>query len=757
MNDLPETRSVQDSSTQLLNLTIDGMTCGSCVLHVEKALKALPGVDAVTVNLATEKANIRFFGKSFEDFSKLAIQAVKKSGYEAELIHADDFSLKTKKVAWFSPGSPWPFILAAILAFPLAVPMILMPFAIHLMLPAWGQFLLALPVQIVFGARFYIAAYKAVRSGTANMDLLVALGTSAAFGLSLYSWSQGMGHELYFEASAVVITFVLLGKWLEARAKLQTTQAIRALQAMWPQSAKVLTSTDGSTSVKDVPLDQVLAGDMVVIFPGERVPVDGVVEEGAGTIDESMLSGESIPVEKVKGIAVTGGSMNGESRLLVKATSVGVESTLAKMIRMVENAQAQKASIQRLVDQVSAWFVPAVLFIALLTLILNVYFLADIQVAIIRAVSVMVIACPCALGLATPAAIMVGTGVAAGRGILIKDAQMLEVTHRLNVVVFDKTGTVTEGHPTLLYMSGVVHEQLKASELEIHDFLATASALQAGSEHPLGKAVIQAFNHQYPNSEGYSAKNIRAIPGVGIEGQMMTGPWLGQTLRLISHHAYQENSKNLPQVVQQLSPWLEEGRTISWLMNQADETLAVFVFGDDIKQSAYAAMAHLKSMGIKTIMLSGDNSAAAQYIGRKLGMSEVYGAMLPQNKATWIFNYKQAHPLDVLAMVGDGINDAPALAAADVGMAMASGTDVAMSVAGITLMRGDLNLIAQAIELSKRTWRKIQENLFWAFIFNVVGIPLAALGFLTPVVAGMAMAFSSVTVLSNALLLKRVK
>ena len=306
-------------------------------------------------------------------------------------------------------------------------------------------------------------------------------------------------------------------------------------------------------------------------------------------------------------------------------------------------------------------------------------------------------------------------------------------------------------------MSGVVGGEFSSTELESFDQLAAAAALQAGSEHPLGKAVINAINSKYPNSPTQNAKNIHTIPGVGIEGQMMDGPWLGKTLRLISHHAYLENSRNLPQLIRVVLPWLEQGRTISWLLSEGGDTLAVFIFGDEIKQSAFPAIRSLRMMGIKTVMLSGDNSAAAEYIGRRLDMSEVYGGMLPQNKATWVLNYKKSHPQEVLAMVGDGINDAPALAAADVGIAMSSGTDVAMSAAGITLMRGDLNLIVQAIQLSKRTWRKIQENLFWAFIFNIVGIPLAAFGFLTPVVAGMAMAFSSVTVISNALLLKRFK
>lgn len=751
-----EDKSTDVNESELVTLDVEGMTCASCVFRVEKALKQLPNVEAVSVNLATEKANIRFIARR-EHQSQLAIDAVRKSGYEAQLTPIDTFSIQKKKIGFMAPQSPWPFALAALLSLPLALPMLLMPWGIHTMLPGWIQFCLALPVQVIFGGRFYVAAYKALRAGSGNMDLLVAIGTSSAFGLSLYAMYKGHGHELYFEASAVVITFVLLGKWLEARAKYQTTEAIRALQSMWPQVARVLThQSDGSNQEKEVPLIQVLTGDIVVVLPGERIPVDGEVIEGSGSVDESMLSGEALPVEKVIGTHVTGGSMNGESRLLVKATSVGVESTLAKMIRMVENAQAQKAPIQKLVDLVSSWFVPIVILFAVLAFILNWYFSGNVELAILRAVSVMVIACPCALGLATPAAIMVGTGVAAKEGILIKDAQMLEVTHQLNVVVFDKTGTITQGAPKLLFF-GAIDKNLNVSlDSQLNDdALRAAAALQTGSEHPLAKAVIQAVEKL--NSENLNlvqqAGDIHSITGVGIEGQLINGPWQGQKLRLISHRAFLE--LNPAVAVDLVKDWLSQGKTISWLVTQSNETIALLVFGDDIKPSAAPAIKALTGMGIKTIMLSGDHPEAANTIGKQLLMTEVHGGMLPQDKSQWLLDYKVNNPKAILAMVGDGVNDAPALAAADVGMAMSSGTDVAMHAAGVTLMRGDLMLIVKAIQLSKATWKKIQQNLFWAFIFNIIGIPLAAAGFLTPVVAGAAMAFSSVTVLTNALLLKR--
>ena len=756
---MSQTDNVGTHDTELVTLDVEGMTCASCVFRVEKALKQLPGVEAVSVNLATEKANIRFTGNSptDQDKAQLAINAVKKSGYEAQLTPLDSFTIQKKSIGFMSPQSPWPFALAALLSLPLALPMLLMPWGIHAMLPGWIQLCLALPVQVIFGARFYVAAYKALRAGSGNMDLLVAIGTSSAFGLSLYALYQGHGHELYFEASAVVITFVLLGKWLEARAKFQTTEAIRALQSMWPQVARVLSiQADGRILEKEVPLAQVLTGDQVVILPGERIPVDGEVIEGSGSVDESMLSGEGLPVEKTVGSRVTGGSMNAESRLLVRATSVGVESTLAKMIRMVENAQAQKAPIQKLVDVVSAWFVPIILIIALFTLLLNWYFTGHVELAILRSVAVLVIACPCALGLATPAAIMVGTGVAAKEGILIKDAQMLEVTHQLNVVVFDKTGTITQGAPKLLFFAAIDQDLNVSNNIQFNeDALGAAAALQTGSEHPLAKAVIQAAESLNKPQLIQQASDIHAMTGVGIEGRLINGPWQAQVLRLISHRAFTETAKGGLVATQQVNEWLSQGKTISWLVSEKQDAIAMLVFGDDIKPSAAPAIKALTQMGIKTIMLSGDHPQAAKTIGEQLMMTEVHGGMLPQDKAAWLLAYKANNPHSILAMVGDGVNDAPALAAADVGMAMSSGTDVAMHAAGVTLMRGDLMLIVKAIALSKDTWKKIQQNLFWAFIFNVIGVPMAAFGLLTPVVAGAAMAFSSVTVLTNALLLKK--
>lgn len=750
------------SSTELLTLDVDGMTCASCVFRVEKALKKLPGVEAVSVNLATEKASIRYLpGQqvSKEQYAQLAIDTVEKSGYQATVHSESDHTQALKKIGFLSPQSPWPVILSACLSLPLAAPMMLMPFGIHAMLPGIWQLFLALPVQVIFGARFYVAAYKALRAGAGNMDLLVAIGTSAAFGLSLYGLFKGH-HELYFEASAVVITFVLLGKWLEARAKYQTTEAIRALQAMWPEFARIELSAQNENLhkiQKEVPLSQVVVGDHVIVLPGERIPVDGLVLEGHGVVDESMLSGEGMPVDKKAGSKVTGGSMNGESRLLLEVISVGVESTLAKMIRLVENAQAQKAPIQKLVDQVSAWFVPIVVLVGLVTLLATWWFTQDIELAIIRSVSVLVIACPCALGLATPAAMMVGTGVAAKYGILIKDAQMLEVTHRLQTIVFDKTGTLTLGQPKLLHLQAIHSQAGQSDEDASRVILGLAAALQAGSEHPLAKAILREQQEKTNSQEQeiLRATEIKAIPGVGLSGKLENGIYQGHTLKLVSHHYFSELQPEFSDKNQVIKVWLSEGNTVSWLLDMNDQALGVFAFGDQIKPSAIPALRALDQMGIKTVMLSGDHPEAAKAIGAQLGISQVQAGMLPEDKAHWLLQFKAAHREQAIAMVGDGVNDAPALAAADVGMAMASGTDVAMHAAGVTLMRGDLMLIVHAIDLSKKTWRKIQQNLFWAFIFNTVGIPMAAFGLLTPVLAGAAMAFSSVTVLGNALLLKR--
>jgi Cu+-exporting ATPase len=614
----------------------------------------------------------------------------------------------------------------------------------HWMLDPLLQWLLATPVQFWLGARFYRAGWAALRAGTGNMDLLVALGTSAAYGLSLVLWLRDpevMVH-LYFESAAVVITLVLFGKWLETRAKRQTTEAIRALEALRPASARV--RRDGIE--REIPLAELAVGDLVVVRPGERLPADGIVEEGRSHADESLLTGESLPVAKQPGDRVTGGAVNAEGLLLVRTAAVGAESTLARIVRLVESAQAHKAPIQRLVDRVSAVFVPVVIGIALLTLLAWGFATGDWSAGVLNAVAVLVIACPCALGLATPAAIMVGTGTAARHGILIKDAEALELAHAVRIVAFDKTGTLTEGRPQLVAAEPAADAALTREEL-----VTLAAALQSGSEHPLAAAVRAAASGSVP-----PVQDLRALPGRGVAGTVG-----GRALQLGSTRLMDELGAARGALEARALELQSEGRSVSWLVQTGDgapHVLGLFAFGDTLKPGAAAALAQLRALGVRTLMISGDNAGSANAIGRALGIDEVRAEVLPGQKAEIVAALRGPH--GKVAMVGDGINDAPALAAADVGMAMAGergGTDAAMQAAGITLLRGDLALVAQAIHLSRRTTAKIRQNLFWAFFYNVVGIPLAALGLLNPVVAGAAMALSSVSVVTNALLLKRWK
>ena len=745
------------ANSDFYTLDIGGMTCASCVGRVEKALGKIPGLEAVTVNLATEQARIRLKSGSVTTIANV-IAAVEKTGYEAKLSDSKGpHCEKPPKSFWAADGLAR-VILSFTLSAPLFLPMFLMPFGIHWSLSPLWQLALATPVQFILGWRFYKAGFKSLMAGVGNMDLLVALGTSSAYGLSVYLMltSVHAQHELYFEGAAVIICMVLLGKWLEARAKRQTSEAIRALQKLWPEHAKVLDPAlviDRNTALdqyRDLPLDQVLPKDRVLVLPGERIPVDGIILMGNSHVDESLLTGESEPLKKQVGSTVIGGALNGEGVLIIEAQAVGVESVLSKIINLVEEAQTQKAPIQKLVDQVSAIFVPTVIVIAIITGIANWLYLDSASIAILRAVSVLVIACPCALGLATPAAIMAGTGVAARFGILIKDPQVLEQAHRLNIVAFDKTGTLTIGHPRLLALMPFV----SSPESEI---LATAAGLQLGSEHPLAKALLDAAKEQ--NISPIANSESKALPGIGIAGIPNFGPWADKRLCLQSiasldvHPEYQS-------ILAKAQACFDLGQTVSVLMNAEAPTspIALLAFGDELKPNAKAAITALHQLGIHTVMLSGDNQASAARVAQSIGMDEVYGQIMPGNKAEIIRQLQM--PGDHakrhwVAMVGDGVNDAPALASADVGMAMSTGTDVAMQAAGITLMRGDPSLVADAIDISKRTWNKIRQNLFWAFIFNATGIPLAALGYLSPMLAGSAMALSSFCVLSNALLLKR--
>ena len=709
-------------TSNLIQLPIEGMTCASCAARVEKALKRVPGVASAEVNLATESASVALA----EGASPQAlVAAVREAGYEAR------FGVPARPAV---DRSWWPAALAAALTVPLFLPM--SGFA---ELPGWLQLALATPVQFWLGARFYRAGWKAVLARSGNMDLLVALGTSAAFALSVYLLIRHAGHgtpHLYFEAGAAVITLVLLGKWLEGRAKRQTTEAIRALQALRPESARV--RRDGAES--EVPLGEVTPGDIVIVRPGERIPADGALVEGRTHVDESMLTGEPLPVAKEPGDALTGGSVNAEGLIALRVTAVGAQSVLARIIELVESAQAKKAPIQKLVDRVSAVFVPAVLLIAAATLAGWGLATGDWEHALLNAVAVLVIACPCALGLATPTAIMAGTGVAAKNGILIKDAEALEIAHAVEAVAFDKTGTLTAGKPVL--------SAFEPFRMERHAALGLAAAVQSGSEHPLARAVVAAAQ----GAKLERASEVRAVAGRGVEAKVN-----GRRLALGSGRWMRELGVDIERYRNQAAAMEANGLTVSWLaeLTQAPVVLAAMGFGDEPRPEAAQALRELGARGIRTLMVTGDNAAAAAAVGRRLGIDDVRAQVLPEEKAELIAALRS--PAGRVAMVGDGVNDAPALAAADLGIAMGSGTDVAMHAAGVTLMRPDPRLVPAAIDISRRTYAKIRQNLFWAFVYNVVGIPLAALGILSPVIAGAAMALSSVSVVGNTLLLKRWK
>ncbi len=734
------------------DLSIGGMTCASCSGRVERALQALPGVRSASVNLATEKAHVE--GEAGLATSTV-LAAVVRAGYQAWLPDPEPNEGEesgggpaARAAASARARAGWHVVFGLVLTVPLLLPMLLPA----LVLSPWVQWLLATPVQFFLGARFYAGAWHALRARSSNMDVLVAIGTSAAYGLSLVLWAQHAGHSmhphLYFEASASVITLVLLGKWLEDRAKRETTQAIRALQALRPRSAVV--RQDGVDVT--VPIAQVALGDVVVVPAGERVPVDGRVVEGSSHVDESMITGESLPVARGPGDPLRGGSLNAEGQLLVSTTAVGEQTTLARIVHMVESAQVGKAPIQRLVDRISAVFVPVVLVLAALTGLGWWLGGAGLETALINAVSVLVIACPCALGLATPTAIMAGTGVAARHGILIQDAQALERAHQLTTVVFDKTGTLTEGRPRLVQFLGAPAAQGRANGPEEGLLLSWAAGLQQGSEHPLAQAVLAQAQAQGVTAA--PAKNRVAVAGRGVQAEMG-----GHHLALGSSRWLQELNINPSdagwgEAAQAAEAARNQGHSVSWLVDlDQRQALAMLAFGDTLRPSAAPTVARLRSMGLRTVLLSGDNPGAARAVADALGLDDWQAEVLPEDKVARVRALRDAG--EVVAMVGDGINDAPALAAADVGMAMSGGTEVAMQAAGITLMHSDPARVADAIEISRRTVRTLRRGLFWAFAYNVVGIPLAAAGLLTPMAAGAAMALSSVSVVLNALSLRR--
>lgn len=699
-------------------LAIGGMTCAACVARVEKVLRRVPGVTRADVNLMTARARVEAApGVAAEAL----IAAVEKAGYSASTLAAP------------APPEPaWPVVVAALLTLPLLAPMAAEPFGVMVMLPGWAQLVPAALVQLWLGVPITRSGWKAARGGAASMDTLVALGTWAAFLLSLYLLAAGRGHGLYFESSALVLTLVRLGRLLEGRARLQTGAAIRALAKLRPETARVRRA-EGDAKVPAASLAQ---GDLVVVLPGARVPVDGTVVEGVGSSDESHLTGESLPVAKVPGSRVLAGAINGAALLLVRAQAVGEETVLARMARLVEDAQAVKPAVQKLADRISAVFVPAVLGVAAVTLFGWLAAGLDAEGAILRSVAVLVIACPCALGLATPAAIMAGTGLAAGHGILIRDPAVLAEARHIHTVVFDKTGTLTQGRPALV-------RHLPAPGETAEEVLRIAAALQAGSAHPLAKAVLAACPGAAP------AGAIRDLPGRGVAGEAD-----GRAVALGSAALLDESHIAHGPLAAEGAAEMAEGRTVSWLIETTPtpRLLGLLAFADPMKPEAAAAIATLRARGMRTMLLSGDNPASVASAARAAGIDEAEGGVLPAGKAARVAALRR--DLRGVAMVGDGINDAAALAEADLGMAMATGTDIAMQTAGITLMRGDLRLVPAALDIAARIQSRVWQGLGWAFLFNAIGIPLAAFGQLSPALAGGAMAFSSLAVVLNALALR---
>lgn len=722
------------ADTTVETFAITGMTCANCSARVEKELKATEGVLEANVNLATEKATVQFDGNLT---AENLIQRVEAIGYGAILFdEAHKQKIQEEKAAYLGKMKR-DLILSAVLTAPLMIAMIAMLLGSH---AGWVHFLhlplvqliLVTPVQFGVGQRFYRGAYHALKTKAPNMDVLVAMGTSAAFALSVYNgFFNPHNSYLYFESSGMIITLILLGKYLEQKAKTKTSDAIKQLMSLQAKTAMIVVAGEE----KEVPIEEVQVGDILRVRPGEQIPVDGKILKGQTTIDESMLTGESLPVDKQVDDQVFGGTVNTTGSIQFSATQVGSMTVLSRIIRMVEDAQGEKAPIQQIADKISSIFVPTVLGLALLTLLATGLVTGDWQQAIVHSVSVLVIACPCALGLATPTAIMVGTGLGAKSGILIKGGGALEKIAHLTTIVLDKTGTITEGKPVVADFEAVDPQAL-----------AYLTSLEQHSEHPLAKAI---YHYGKDQVEILPVDNFESLTGQGV-----TGVINGQSYFVGSKRGLKERNISFPE--DRVLALEEEGKTVMFLTD-SKKMLAMISVTDQVKASSKAAIAALHQSGIKVKMLTGDNPQTAQYIGEQVGLqaSDIVAEVLPEDKAQ-VVKELQSNGQSV-GMVGDGINDAPALALADIGIAMGSGTDIAMETADITLMNSDLLSVEKSIHLSKLTLRKIKQNLFWAFLYNVIGIPFAALGFLNPIIAGGAMAFSSVSVLLNSLSLNQKK
>ena len=713
----------ETAGTRVVEFAIAGMTCAACSARLEKVLNRQPGIQA-NVNLAAERARVRLAGVADET---TVIAAVARAGFTASLVDKDTRTREKARRAADYQREIRRFRIAVVLTLPLVGQMFFMfgDAHHHSELPRWLQLALATPVQFWIGWRFYDGAYKALRGGGANMDVLVALGTSMAWGFSAVVTLFGLDQHVYFEAGAAVITLVLLGKLLEARAKARTSEAIESLIRLQPKTARI--ERDGQWI--EIAVDALMAGDIFMVRPGESVPVDGEVLDGASSVNEAMLTGESMPVGKAAGDKVFAATANGQGALRCRATGVGEQTLLASIIRLVGEAQGSKAPVQRLADQISAVFVPVVCVIALATFAGWWLYAGDFAEALVNAVAVLVIACPCALGLATPTAIMVGTGQGARAGILVKNVEALERAEKITVLALDKTGTLTRGEPQVTDIVPLALDAARALHL--------AAALEQGSEHPLARAVLaRAAAVDLPK-----VANFIATPGQGVAGEVD-----GRSLRL-GAPAWLGMADD-PAVLR-----LQQAAKTVVVFEENGALLALLAIADALRPTSRVAVERLRARGIRVIMLTGDNAATAAAIAHEAGIDEFRAGILPGDKAAVIAELKAGGGL--VAMVGDGINDAPALAAADVSFAIGAGSDAAVEAADLTLIRSDLCGVDDAIELSRATLGKIRQNLFFAFIYNVLGIPLAAFGMLNPVVAGAAMAMSSVSVVSNSLLLKR--
>lgn len=731
INEIPQKieKAGYEVPMETVKIDITGMSCEACAARITKLLNKLPIEEAV-INSITNSGVVRF--KNGLVTEEEIIKQVEKAGYgatvvkdEDNVINRDDNELK---------GLKRDLIISLIFTIPLFSAMFFHMAGVHTILSnGWVQLALAIPVQFYIGRRFYKGAFNSVRGGGANMDVLIVMGTSAAFFFSLYHTIIGSS-ELYYESSAVIITLILLGKYFEKRAKTRTTDAINKLMELQAKTAVV----ERNGEVIEIPIEEVVVGDIIDVRPGEKVAVDGKIIFGETSIDEAMVTGESIPSEKTVGDEVIGGTINKNGFIKFEATKVGKDTMLSQIVKLVEQAQEHKAPVQRLADKIAGIFVPSVIVIAIITFALTWFLKKSIDPAIMHAVAVLVIACPCSLGLATPTAIMVGTGRGANLGILIKSGEYLERACKIDSVVFDKTGTLTEGKP-------VVKSVENYSHMNEDEMLKIFSSLENASQHPLGEAVVNYCKET--GIETVEVSNFNSLTGMGVSGTINEAKYFIGNKKLM-------DEKNISYSLEDIEMLQEKGETPLMLFDEK-KLLGIISVADEVKESSKGAIEKLHEMGIEIYMITGDSKRAANAIGESLGIEGVFAEVLPQDKSDKIKEIKSDGK--VVAMVGDGINDAPALAEADIGFAIGTGTDVAIEASDITIINGDIYSVVKAIELSKRTMRTIKQNLFWAFFYNVIGIPIAALGFLNPMIAGAAMAFSSVSVVTNSLRLKSFK